>query len=224
MPLQAIVLDFNGVIIDDESIHFEYIRDLVRPFGIELDWQMYSQRYIAYSDEEVFEIIFKDFGIRVESTVIESLCHEKYRKYLSDAVNRVSLYPGVREFIEGASLQYPLAIATGARRDEVLAILHRFNMENYIHVIVTADDVARGKPEPDIYLEAVKRLGIRAPGDCVAIEDTPGGIQAAKRAGLKVLAVPHTCSVDNLKEADLILFDGFVNFPWVQVKLLMDEG
>ncbi len=224
MPLDAIIMDFNGVIVDDEFIHFKYIRDIIAEFGIELNRRLYDEKYVAMSDRDAFTAILRDHGRHPTPELVAALCERKRARYLEEAVYEVRLFPGVREFIEGAAMAYRLAVASGARRAEIEAILEGHGLKEAFEVIVSADEVTRGKPAPDIYRNVLHELGDVSPAQCVVIEDTPGGIQAAKAAGMTVVAVVNTMPPDALKEADLILMDGLVNFPWVQVKLLLDEG
>ena len=223
MPLDVIIMDFNGVIVDDESIHFNYIRDIVADFGIELNRRLYDEKYVAMSDRDAFAAILSDFGRQPTPERIAALCERKRTLYLEEAIREVRLFPGVREFIEGAAMAYRLAVASGARREEIEAILDVHGLKGAFEVIVSADEVTRGKPAPDIYRKVLDELEGVTPDRCLVIEDTPGGIRAAKAAKLPVVAVTNTFPPDALKEADLILMEGLVNFPWVQVKLLLDE-
>ncbi|HEU4391111.1 MAG TPA: HAD family phosphatase [Blastocatellia bacterium] len=207
--LRAIVLDFNGVIADDEHIHFELLRDVMAPLGLDITQQDYLDKYIVYRDEEAFTEALKAAGREPAPGDVERLCNEKRRRYINDALSRVQVFPGACDFVRAAARQYPLAIASAAARPEIEAVLRHIGIRAHFNQIVAAEDVARGKPEPDVYIEAVRRLALTAPGivasEVLAVEDTPGGIASARAAGLRVAAVLNTFPANDVAAADIIL-------------------
>jgi HAD superfamily hydrolase (TIGR01509 family) len=225
--LKAIALDFNGVIVDDELVHYRLIRDLVAPLGITVTEADYFEKYVVYRDDEAFQRVLADAGRSASPEVVERLVQEKRRRYLTEVLRDLRVCPGVREFIPAAAAAYPLAVVSGAARAEIEAILEHIGLRSYISVLVGAEDVTDGKPAPDPYIEAVRRLRSRVPGlrpsEVLAVEDTPGGIQAARQAGLRTAAVLTTFPAEALRDADLILWEGFERFPWVQVHLLFEQ-
>jgi HAD superfamily hydrolase (TIGR01509 family) len=210
--LRAIILDFNGVVVDDEHIHCALFRDLVAPLGLKLTEQDYFDRYVVYRDEDAIAAAYSELGIECSPEQIESLAAEKRRRYLKEAVTKVHVFPGVGDFIPAAAARYTLAIASGAARAEIETLLDCLGFTRYISGVVAAEEVLKGKPDPEVYLKAMKLLERRHPSlassEVIAIEDSAGGVRSAKAAGLKVAAVLNTLGAHQLTEADLILPNG----------------
>ncbi len=225
--LKAIAFDFNGVLIDDEDVHYRLIRDLVAPLGIVVTEADYFEKYVVYRDDDAFRQVLIDAGRPATPDVVEHLVREKRRRYLEEVLRGLRVCPGVQAFIPAVAAAYPLAVVSGAARAEIEAILEHIGLRSYFGVIVGAEDVTDGKPAPDAYVEAVRRLRAWVPAlqpaEVLAIEDTPGGLLAARRAGLRTAAVLTTFPAEALRDADLILWDGFERFPWVQVHLLFEQ-
>jgi HAD superfamily hydrolase (TIGR01509 family) len=220
--LRAIVLDFNGVIADDEHIHFELLRDIMAPLGLVITQQDYLDKYVVYRDEDAFTEALQASGREPVDSEVRRLCEEKRRRYITDALPRVRVFPGARDFVVAAAREYPLAIASGAARQEIEAVLRHLGIDTHFKHIVAAEDVNRGKPEPDVYIEAMRRLAETTsglePGHVLAIEDTPGGIASARAAGLRIAAVPNTFPVNRLGEADVMLSSGLNEAAVVEIK------
>ncbi|MCS7311365.1 MAG: HAD family phosphatase [Acidobacteria bacterium] len=225
--LKAIAFDFNGVLIDDEAVHYQLIRDLVAPLGIVVTEADYLEKYVVYRDDDAFRQVLTDAGRPATPDLVERLVQEKQRRYLEAALRNLRVCPGVPAFIPAVAAAYPLAVVSGAARAEIEAILGHIGLRSYFRVIVGAEDVAHGKPAPDAYVEAVRRLRTWVPdlrpAEVLAIEDTPGGLLAARQAGLRTAAVLTTFPAEALRDADLILWDGLERFPWVQVHLLFEQ-
>ena len=223
--LRAIVLDFNGVIADDEDIHFELLRDVMLPLGLRITQQDYLDKYVVYRDKEAFTEALKAAGREPTDGEVQRLSNEKRRRYMSEALPRVRVFPGACEFVAAAATEYPLAVASGAARPEIEAVLSHLGIQSHFRHIIGADDVARGKPEPDVYIEAVRQLAETAPGlearDVLAIEDTPGGIISARAAGLRVAAVLNTFPASQLGEANIILSKGLNARALDQIRAVM---
>jgi HAD superfamily hydrolase (TIGR01509 family) len=155
---------------------------------------------------------------------VDRLVSEKRRRYREEELRNVRVFPGVREFVAIAAAECPLAISSGAARQEIEALLDYIGIRHHFSAIVGAEDVKNGKPEPDAYVEAVSRLSARTrrlePSGIVAVEDTPGGITAARRAGLRVAAVLNTFPAWDLKEADTILAGGLNPASLAQLRQL----
>lgn len=208
--LRAVVFDFDGVLVDTEPIHWQAFRRVVGEVGIDLSWSTYQQQYMGFDDRDAFSAIFSDAGRRLRPEDLSALIHEKARIFQELAAEGVSLYPGVLQLICRLRADVPLALCSGALRTDVEPILEKFGLKDAFVVWVTAEDVPVSKPDPAPYVEVLRRLAAQFPQNlitppaCVAIEDTPAGVAAAKRAGLKVLAVAHTHETASLQEADRI--------------------
>jgi beta-phosphoglucomutase len=209
--LKAIIFDFNGVILDDEPLHFGAMRDTVAEFGIDLTQKIYWDRYLPLDDTQCLDAICRDFRIRLsDEERINALTHKArlYRQLLQD---RFPLFPGTARFIESAAGHYPLALASGARRDEIEAALDSTGLRRYFSVIVSAEDFAQGKPHPESFLLALERLNetigtvpVR-PEECLVIEDSVGGIHGARAAGMTCIAVTNTYPGEMLQAAHRIV-------------------
>ena len=134
----------------------------------------------------------------------------KAQAYLSAVKEHLAIFPGVRELVRDAAARYPLAIASGALRNEIELILEEAGLRKAFLHITSAEDVTRGKPAPDPFLHAMAELNRQSaqpaltPNDCLVIEYSLPGIRAARAAGMKVLAVANTHTVQDLGEADAI--------------------
>jgi beta-phosphoglucomutase len=199
--LKAVLFDFNGVIINDESIHGELIDELLlndnlRPLGKDF-WKV----SIGRSDRSCIPELWQLRGRSLDDNTIDKLIAKKSIAYLQrlEQLDPLPIYPAVTEFIETLHTSgYKLAVVTGAMRSEVELILGKSGIDRYFETIVAANDIINSKPDPEGYLLAVDRLNKLypdlnlLPSECLAIEDTFPGIQAVKSAGMQVVAIAHT--------------------------------
>jgi beta-phosphoglucomutase len=209
--LRAVILDFNGVIIDDEPLHFEAMRNTVADFGINLTRETYWGKYLPLDDARCLEAICDDFSIKLSAEERTGALERKARIYRQLLQGHFPLFPGVARFIINAAMCYPLALASGARRDEVELALDSTGLRRYFLVIVAAEDFVQGKPHPESFLLALGRLNatINAPPilpeECLVIEDSLGGIQGARAAGMTCMAVTNSYPSVMLQAADRIV-------------------
>jgi HAD superfamily hydrolase (TIGR01509 family) len=210
--LRAIIFDFDGVIADTEPLHFRAFQQVLEGIGLSLSETDYYANYLGFDDRGCFITALAANGRPTPAETIRSLMEQKAVAYL-DAVRRhLIVLPGVPAFVRQASLQYPLAIASGALRPEIELILHTIGLRDCFQQITSAEDVARGKPDPEPFLLTLERLnksdGIAAapilPDECLVIEDSIPGIRSGKTAGMKVLAVANTHAIGELNEADAL--------------------
>ena len=210
--LRAIIFDFDGVIADTEPLHFRAFQQVLEGIGLSLSETDYYADYLGFDDRGCFITALAANGRPTPAETIRSLMEQKAVAYL-DAVRRhLIVLPGVPAFVRQASLQYPLAIASGALRPEIELILHTIGLRDCFQQITSAEDVASGKPDPEPFLLTLERLnksdGIAAapilPDECLVIEDSIPGIRSGKTAGMKVLAVANTHAIGVLNEADAL--------------------
>jgi beta-phosphoglucomutase len=206
--LRAIVFDFDGVLADSEPLHFRALRDCLLAYGIAIDEEEYLRTYLAYDDRGALRIAFERHGLACDTARVEAAARRKAE--LFDALIRnVPFLPGARELVLGLAREYPLAIASGALRDEIEVILDAGRLRQAFSAIVGAEDVRRGKPDPEPYLAAVTRLQAVAPGlrpeECLAFEDSMPGIASAQAAGMRVVAVTNSYPAAQLGAAHRIL-------------------
>jgi HAD superfamily hydrolase (TIGR01509 family) len=209
MPLHAIVFDFDGVIADSEPLHFRGYRDVLAEEGIALPEHDYYADYLGFDDVGAFEAIGRRYGTAWSRERIRHLVSRKAVR-LEELERDVSvLFPGAADAIRRASEAMPIAIASGARGDEIRRVLMREGLSNCFTAVVAAEDTPVSKPAPDPYLRA---LALLAPAcgpcleaaDCVAIEDSHWGLESARTAGMRTVAVTNTYAAD-LLSADLTI-------------------
>jgi beta-phosphoglucomutase len=209
--LQAIVFDFDGVIADSEPLHLRAFQQALAEEDIELSANEYYARYLGYDDVGMFQALASDRGIAMSNGHITSLVARKGTK-LQEMLHRGSvLFPGAAEFIRAAAADgVPLAIASGALRHEIQAILESAAIAPLFAVIVAAGDTPEGKPSPAPYLLAFKFLQqhtgrILDAKRCVAIEDSRWGLESARLAGLRCVGVTTSYAAHELAGAELMI-------------------
>jgi beta-phosphoglucomutase len=218
--VRAVVFDFDGVIANSEPLHFRAFHDVLAAEGVALTEADYYARYLGYNDERAFREIGAERGRRWNDRTIDELIDRKAR--LMEEIERHGsiLFPGVREAIEQLARQCPLAIASGALRAEIERKLLREQLSTHFSVIVAGDDGLPSKPAPDPYLRAVERLGAThgpmPPSHCVAVEDSPWGLESAILAGLRTVGITHTYGEEALARADAII-DKMSALTWEMV-------
>ncbi|MGH7273612.1 MAG: HAD-IA family hydrolase [Nitrospiria bacterium] len=214
MMLRALIFDFNGVIANDEPLHLELFQKVLAEEGLSLSEQdYYGKNYLGMDDRGCFTAVLEAHGRAPMEGDLQRLIDRKASYYQQSIQNRLILFPGAVDSVKLASAHYPLAIASGALRHEILMILEHAGIKQYFTAIVSAEDVREGKPSPDGFVEALKRLNnhpSRAaqpilPGECLAIEDSPFGIAAARSAGMKCLAIANSYPAERLREAHLVI-------------------
>lgn len=188
----ATLFDYNGVLVDDEDVHFAAFREALVPLGIGLEQETYVARYLGFDDVGAFQAILVDAGRTPSRDEVRALVEAKKPLYLSRAAD-LRTFPGARELILRRAALGPVAIVSGALRSEIELGLDKLGVRSEVAFIVSAEDTSACKPDPEGYLEAVRRLAARGENTpAVAIEDSLAGVEAAKRAGLRCVAVAHT--------------------------------
>jgi beta-phosphoglucomutase-like phosphatase (HAD superfamily) len=207
--LKAIIFDFDGVIANSEPLHFRAFRDVLAGVGVELSEQEYYGRYLGYDDVGVFKAVAADRGAAWDLPHIAALVSVKAERMEVLEREGSILFPGAEAAVRCAAAAVPIAIASGALGAEIRRILDRSGLGRLFAAVVAAEDTPVSKPAPEPYLLAIHKLAaaIRlplAPHDIVAIEDSPWGLQSAKSAGLRTIAVAQTYDPQTL-EADLVI-------------------
>jgi beta-phosphoglucomutase len=210
--LRAIILDFNGVILDDEPLHFAAMRDSVADLGVRLTREAYWDKYLPFDDAECLESICRDHSLQLKPEECEKVLLRKSRIYQELIRGGFPLLPGVGQFIKNAAARYPLALASGARRDEIESTLELTGLKGYFSVIVAAEDFRQGKPHPESFLLALELLNAVVkpsspiqPEECLVVEDSIGGVAGARAAGMACMAVTNSYPRDALAAANRIV-------------------
>jgi HAD superfamily hydrolase (TIGR01509 family) len=201
--IEAVVFDLDGVLVDSEQVWDEVRREYVISKGgrwtdraqrdmmgmSSVEWSRYVAEELGV--DETPEQISKDIAGRVGDVYREAL----------------PLLPGAREAVERLAERWPLAIASSSNREIIDLVLEAGDLGRFFKATVSSEEVGAGKPAPDVYLEAARRLEVE-PGDCAAIEDSHNGIRSAKSAGMRVIAIPNVHyppDEESLALADVVL-------------------
>jgi HAD superfamily hydrolase (TIGR01509 family) len=206
--MRAVLFDFDGVLVNSEPLHFQAMRDALLAEGIAITEEEYLRTYLAYDDREALRIALEHHGRSPRLDQVDALARRKAELF-EEKMAKIPFFPGARELVQSLAEEVPLAIASGALRAEIEAILEAGGLRSAFMTIVGADDVARGKPDPEPYLTAMQRLAPRAPGlrpeHCLVVEDSMPGIAAGLAAGMKVMAVAHSYPPAKLKAAHRVV-------------------
>src|SRR5918999_4503612 len=165
--LRAVIFDFNGIIVDDEPIHFELFQRVLNEEGIILTEEDYYARYLGFDDRGAFTAAYREHGRSLSQSKLAQLIERKAAYYREDIKTKMRVFPGVETLIPDLARKLPLAIASGALRNEIEIILSSIGLFNQFRAIVSAEDVTRGKPEPEIFLKALAQLNTFSNGDPV---------------------------------------------------------
>ena len=208
--IRAVVFDFDGVLANSEPLHFRAFRDVLAADGLTLTEQAYYNRYLGYDDLGAFRAIAADANRMVDETGLANWVAQKAVRL--EALERgVSvLFPGAREAIARVAHAVPIAIASGALREEIMRVLEHAHLTGFFSVVVAAGDTPASKPDPAPYRKAVELLNATGgdallPGECAAIEDSHWGLVSAKGAGLRTIAITHSYPAAELLEAELVI-------------------
>jgi len=209
--LHAVILDFDGVIANSEGLHLRAYQDVLAGTGMSISDQAYFERYLGFDDVGVFRAVAADTGRTLADDALAGLIAAKGRRYEALASEGEILFPGAADFIRRAAGAVPLAIASGALTHEIEDVLRHTGLRDLLLAVVGADQTAQSKPAPDPYLEAFARIeaatGRRLdPRRTVAVEDSRWGLESARAAGLRTVAVTNTYAADALApHAELVV-------------------
>ena len=189
--VQAVVFDFDGVLADSEPLHLKAYQALLEPHGIVLDQKTYCERYLGYDDEGALQRMAEDNGLMLGDEEIEMLVVEKGHVFEALVGSRDVLYPGAVDCVRRLAERWPVGIASGALRADIDLLLRGAGIQPIFRFIVAAGDTDLTKPAPDPYLRAAELHGV-PPSACVAIEDSHWGLESARTAGMRTIAITHT--------------------------------
>jgi HAD superfamily hydrolase (TIGR01509 family) len=212
MPLRAVVFDFDGVIADSEPLHFEGFRRVLARQGVALSRSEYYEKYLGFDDAGAFRAVLADHGQAFDEARVAALVAAKLALFPDVIAGQSVIYEGAADCIARLAAAVPLAIASGAMLDDIEVVLKGTGLRERFRTVVGADHTERSKPHPDPYLRALDVL--RAQGDLdgaasarevVAIEDSVWGLQSARDAGLRTVAVTTSYPASALEMADLVV-------------------
>ena len=206
------IFDFDGVIANSEPLHFRAFRDILAEEAVGLRESDYYSTYLGFDDVGVFRAIGAERGASWNVDRVASLAARKATRLEELERDGSVLFPGADAAIRRLAAVLPLAIASGALRVEIMRVLNRAGLAQYFGAVIAAEDTPASKPAPDPYLRAVSVLSAAtgqplAPRECVAVEDSVWGLESARAAGLRTIAVTHTYPVATLSIANVVIAD-----------------
>ncbi len=209
--LRSVIFDFDGVITDSEILHLRAFNKVLARFNLEIDKKDYYTNYLGYTDADCFERLIADGLLEVDKRQIPEMIEQKNHVFEELARTEGKTIEGVREFLNMlAQNNVPMAICSGALLTEIELLLDDAGLRHFFAVIVSAEHVKKGKPHPDGFLITLKKLNkgrsdpIKAE-QCIVIEDSLWGLQAAKAAGMHSVAVTNSYDAEQLHLADKIV-------------------
>lgn len=231
--IQAIFFDFNGVIIDDEPIQMAAYQDVLRDYGIELTESDYYSA-LGMDDKTFVRAAFTRAQKKLTDGDLASIQEGKTLRHRKLIENELPLFPGMVTFLKSAARHYSLALVSMASPAEIEHVLQRANLDVLFSVVVSSADVNVCKPAPDCYQIAFARLNERrrAEGkspvlthECLAIEDSPPGIESAKQAGMHTLGITNTVTAEQLRAAGAdVVSASLADWTVDAVELVFDRG
>lgn len=208
--LRAIIFDFDGVIVDSEPLHYSAFKHVLAEKNIGLTESQYYTDYIGMDDKGCFSTVLKNHGHRTSRNDITTLINKKSAYFDQHIKSNLHLFSGVASFIRTVSKQWPLAIVSGALRNEIDLILKEARLHQFFDTIISAENVEKGKPDPEGFLKGLESLNqsintlTARPNNCLVIEDSIPGVYGAQAAGMRCLAVTNTHPPEQLAHADAI--------------------
>ena len=195
---RGLLCDLDGTLADSEPLHrIAWLEVLERDHDLQFDEHWFEQ-YIGTSDRYLAADVIGDHDLAISD---EDLIQSKQTSFQATMRERGRSFPGIEPILRSIADRFPLAIATNSGRSDTDVVIPALRLDRFTDVVVTATDVADLKPAPDIYLLAAERLGL-APNECIAIEDSPPGGQAAKAAGCYLIGLN-----ENVTGADEVITD-----------------
>ena len=207
--IKAIFFDFNGVIIDDETIQMKAYQEVLRGHGIDLTEEWYFSA-LGMNDRTFVQAMFERAKKPLSNPVLETVLGAKIDLHRQMIEDELPLFPGVLTFLKAASREFSIGLVSMANKAEVGYVFQRANLTPLFSIIVTAEDASVCKPAPDCYLAGLRKLNEKRQherklpllaSECLSIEDSPPGIESARVAGMRTLGVTNTVSAEALRAA-----------------------
>lgn len=211
---KAIIFDFDGLIVDTESVWYDVTKEVMLDYGCDLKLENFA-KYIGTTGGGLYDELNALSNRPIDQDVVREKTHQLYQKRMND----FTLREGVLDYLKAAKKAgLKIGLASSSHRKWVEDFLERFEIKDYFEVIKTADDVIKVKPDPELYLQALKALGVEAK-DALCFEDSLNGLTAAVRAGLHCVIVPNpvtqyldfTGHVHRLNSMSDVTFDELVS-------------
>jgi beta-phosphoglucomutase family hydrolase len=209
--LKAVIFDFDGVITDSEVLHLRAFNKVLAQFDFEIKRKDYYTKYLGFSDFDCYRQLIKDGLLKIDKNKIAELVEQKNQFFEELAKTDGKTIEGVCGFLAMLDENdIPMAICSGALLSEIELLLDDANLRHFFETIVSAEHVRKGKPHPEGFLRALKRLNKNrkkqiSANQCIVIEDSLWGLQAAKAAKMHSIAVTNSYDAEQLQLAEKIV-------------------
>jgi beta-phosphoglucomutase len=209
--LRAVIFDFDGVITGSEILHWRTFNKVLAPHDITINQKDYYKNYLGLSDKDLFGLFIERGLIKSDTTDVDELIQQKNEIFEKLAASEDRIMEGVRSFLEMLiANNIVTAICSGALLREIELILEEASLRDFFEVVVSADQVRRGKPHPEGFLLTLEKLNQNrkeaiSAEECIVIEDSHWGLQAAKTAGMHTIAITNSYDAEQLAMAEKIV-------------------
>ena len=209
--LKAVIFDFDGVITDSEVLHLRAFNRSLTRYGVELTTKDYYQNYLGFSDFDCYKMLITQGLLKIDEQQIGDIIKEKSQIFEELTKTEGRTIEGVHEFLKMLEQnQIPMAICSGSLLVEIELMLDEARLRHFFTAIVSAEQVKKGKPHPEGFLLALRKLNDHcqppiAANECIVIEDSHWGLQAAEEAGMHTIAVTNSYDAEQLSQAEKVV-------------------
>ncbi len=209
--LKAVIFDFDGVITDSEILHLRAFNQSLAQYGIEITKKDYYTTYLGFNDIDCYKLLIEKGLLKMDEQQINTLMIQKKKIFEQLAKAEGKMIEGVRDFLKMLEQNnMPMAICSGSLLTEVEMVLEDARLRHLFEVIVSGEQVKKGKPDPEGFLLSLQRLNENrenpiTANQCVVIEDSHWGLEAAKAAGMHTIAVTNSYDAEQLGMAEKIV-------------------
>ncbi|OGU00197.1 MAG: hypothetical protein A2085_00745 [Gemmatimonadetes bacterium GWC2_71_10] len=205
----VLLLDFNGVVVNDEAVHYEAFRAVLIEHGLALDTATYYADYLGYDDRSAFIEAWRRAHRTITGELLRVLIEDKAEHYAQLTAGGVPMVPGVSAFVRAAAERWPVAVVSGALRSEIAAGLAAAGLADVVRAVVASEDTPLGKPAATGHQRALALLanGAGAPQRAVVIEDSLPGLDAARAIGAGCVMLATSLGPERLRSADAVWHD-----------------